>query len=186
MNAALTPEDALVIVDVQKDFCPGGRLPVPDGDAVVPEINRWIAAARRGGALVVASRDWHPADHSSFKEQGGPWPSHCVRGTEGAAFHPGLKLPGDVKVVSKGDRQDLDQYSDFESTLLAGELKDLGVKRVFVGGLAQDVCVQATVLDAARLGFETHVIAAATRPLDKASGERAMERMRQAGAIIEE
>src|SRR5690349_9197046 len=99
---ALGPSDALIIVDVQNDFCPGGALPVPEGDRVVPVLNRWNEAASAGGATVVASRDWHPAGHVSFRERGGPWPPHCVQDTKGAAFHPGLRLPADVLIVSKG------------------------------------------------------------------------------------
>lgn len=186
MEPKLTSEDALIIVDVQNDFMPGWNLPVPDGNAVVPVINRWIEAAVVGNALVVASRDWHPAGHVSFKENGGVWPAHCVQGTDGAAFHPDLNLPEGAKLVSKGDHPDLDQYSDFESSRLAEELRGLGIKRVFVCGLAQDVCVKATVLDAVEHGFATHVIASATRPLSRLSGERALEEMRRAGAVIEE
>lgn len=182
----LVPKDALILVDVQNDFCPGGKLAVVGGDEVVPVLNGWIRAAREAGAMIVASRDWHPADHSSFREQGGPWPSHCVQGTPGADFHPGLELPEDVLVVSKGDRQELDQYSDFEQTPLAGALRDKGVTRLFIGGLAQDVCVRATVLDAVRHGFETHVISNGSKPLNDVSGKQALEDMRLAGAVVEQ
>src|SRR3954452_6594620 len=98
----LTPRDGLMIVDVQNDFCPGGALAVSRGDDIVPVLNRWLAAARQGRAKVVASRDWHPPDHTSFHDQGGPWPTHCVQDTPGAAFHPRLKLPGRLHIVSKG------------------------------------------------------------------------------------
>ena len=100
----LGPTDALIVVDVQNDFCPGGALPVPEGDRVVPVLNRWIEAARAGGAAVVASRDWHPPGHVSFRERGGPWPAHCVQGTDGAAFHPGLRLPADAAHRQQGNR----------------------------------------------------------------------------------
>lgn len=186
MTASLTPADALIIVDVQNDFMPGGSLPVPEGDAIMPSVNRWIAAAVAGRAVVVASRDWHPAGHSSFRDQGGPWPPHCVQDTPGAQFHPGLRLPRDFLLVSKGDRRHLDQYSDFQSTPLAGELRRRGVRRVFVCGLAQDVCVKATVLDALAHGFEAHVVTSATRPLDPGSGRQAREEMLRAGAVLEE
>lgn len=184
MEPVLTPSDALIIVDVQNDFMPGGRLPVPEGDAVVPIINGWVRAAVLGRAHVVASRDWHPANHSSFKENGGPWPAHCVQETEGADFHPDLELPEGYLHVSKGDRSELDQYSDFEETTLAADLKELGVERVFVCGLAQDVCVKATVLDALKHGFETLIIRAGTRPLTRESGEDALAGMRRAGAVV--
>lgn len=185
-TAGLTPQDALILVDVQNDFCPGGRLPVPEGDRIVPVLNRWIHRASEGGAVIVASRDWHPENHMSFRDQGGPWPSHCVQGSVGAEFHQSLELPGNVRVVSKGNLRDLDQYSDFEQTPLAVELRDMGVKRLFIGGLAQDVCVRATVLDALRHGFETHVIGGGTRPLNETSGKQALEEMLQAGAILGE
>lgn len=186
MAAVLTPQDALVVVDVQNDFMPGGRLPVPDGDAVVGPVNAWIAAAEAAGARVVLSRDWHPPDHSSFRENGGVWPPHCLQCSTGADYHPDLLMPGEFLEVSKGDLPDLDQYSDFEATCLGEELKRRGVRRVFVCGLAQDVCVKATAMDALRLGFRTHVIAYATRPLSPESGERALEELRRAGAVIEE
>jgi len=184
--AVLTPQDALVVVDVQNDFMPGGSLPVPDGDAVLGPVNAWVAAAEAAGAMIVLSRDWHPPDHSSFRENGGVWPPHCVQCTPGADFHPDLLMPGEFLEVSKGDLPDLDQYSDFEATCLGEALKRRGVRRVFVCGLAQDVCVKATALDALRLGFETRVIASATRPLSHESGERAFDDLRRAGAVIEE
>lgn len=185
-TARLGPQDALILVDVQRDFCPGGKLPVPGGDLIIPVLNQWIEAARRGGAVIVASRDWHPQGHSSFVENGGPWPSHCVQETPGAAFHPGLALPEGVRVVTKGDRPELDQYSDFEGTTLAEDLRRIGVGRVWIGGLALDVCVRATVLDAIALGFETHVIPQGARPLSRESGKKALQEMRQAGAVIGE
>ena len=188
MKPNYTPSDALVVVDVQNDFCPGGALAVTDGDAVVPVLNEHIVAAQQAGSIVVASRDWHPEDHCSFDAQGGPWPRHCVRDTEGSAFHPDLKLPDDVLVVSKGKATDRDNYSAFDDTGLADTLHKRGVERVWVGGLAQDVCVRATVLDACDAGFETHLIAEATRPVDlnPGDGERAIEAMRAAGALIEQ
>ena len=107
----LENSDALVIVDVQQDFCPGGALAVPDGDQVVPVLNRWIERARRAGCPIVATRDWHPPDHISFAAQGGPWPTHCVRESPGAAFHPDLRTDGAELVIRKGFRPALDSYS---------------------------------------------------------------------------
>jgi len=187
MSREFEPQDALVVVDVQNDFCAGGALEVPDGDAVVPVLNDWIADASAAGVPVVASRDWHPDDHCSFEAQGGPWPPHCIRETQGAAFHPGLELPDDTLIVSKGQSVDRDNYSAFDETGLARTLHDRGVERLWVGGLAQDVCVQATVLDAREAGFETHLIADATRAVNAnpGDGERALEAMRAAGAKIE-
>ena len=180
----LRPGDALIVVDVQRDFCPGGSLAIAEGDAVVPALNAWIGRAMEAGAPVVASCDWHPADHLSFQPQGGEWPVHCVQDTDGAAFHPDLKLPPDALVVRKGDRTDRDQYSAFDATGLADELRRRNVTRVWIGGLAEDVCVRATALDAAKAGLETHVIAAATRPVTQAGGETARAEMRAAGVTI--
>jgi nicotinamidase/pyrazinamidase len=177
--------DALVIVDVQNDFCPGGALPIERGDEVVPVLNRWIAAAVEAGAPVIASRDWHPLHHLSFVESGGAWPPHCLQDTPGAQFHPQLELPDSAMVVTKGIRSDRDQYSAFDETGLAAELRKRKVRRLWVAGLAQDVCVRATVLDALDEGFDTIVIADAVRPVTPASGEVAIDDMRQAGASFE-
>ena len=187
MSHEFDNRDALLVVDVQNDFCGGGALEVPDGDAVVPVLNRWIEKASAAGIPVVASRDWHPEDHCSFEAQGGPWPPHCIRDTEGSAFHPDLRLPDDALIISKGKAVDRDNYSAFDETGLAQTLHDRGVERVWVGGLALDVCVQASVLDAREAGFETHLITDATRAVDvnPGDGDRAIEAMRAAGATIE-
>jgi nicotinamidase/pyrazinamidase len=177
--------DALIVVDVQIDFCPGGALPIERGDEVVPVLNRWMAAAIEAQIPIYASRDWHPLHHLSFTESGGEWPVHCVQDSPGARFHPSLKLPPDAVVVTKGVRFDRDQYSAFDGTGLASELRKRGVRRVWVGGLAQDVCVRATVLDARRDRLDAVVIADATRAVTRAGGERANEEMRQAGARFE-
>jgi nicotinamidase/pyrazinamidase len=182
---ALRAGDALIVVDLQIDFCPGGALPIESGDAVVPVLNRWIEAAVGARVPVFMSRDWHPRDHLSFTQSGGEWPVHCVQDTPGARFHPGLRMPDWAIVVTKGVRFDRDQYSAFDETGLAIELRKRNVRRVWIGGLAQDVCVRATVLDARREGFDTIVIADATRPVTHAGGERATEDMRQAGAHFE-
>lgn len=187
MEQDFDQKDALIVVDVQNDFCGGGALEVPDGDAVVPVLNDWMQRARAAGIPVVASRDWHPENHCSFEAQGGPWPPHCVRETRGAEFHPDLELPDDALIVSKGKTVERDNYSAFDETGLAGTLHDSGIERLWVGGLAQDVCVRATVLDACEAGFETHLIAEATRAVDvnPGDGDRALEAMRAAGAQIE-
>lgn len=188
MVAALNPDDSLVIVDVQRDFCPGGALPVPDGDAVVPALNRWAVEAARASIPVVASRDWHPARHVSFRERGGPWPPHCLQDTPGAQFHPGLRLPPGTIVVSKGSDPDRDAYSAFDGTDLEARLTSSGVRRLWVGGFALDYCVRATVLGALERGFEARLIREATRPVDVSpgDGERAVEDMVRAGAVVEE
>ncbi len=189
MSMKLTSSDALLLVDVQSDFCPGGALAVTDGDAVVPVLNAWIAAARQGGAKVFASRDWHPADHLSFAERGGLWPPHCVQNTPGAAFHVDLNLPEDTVVVSKADQADHEAYSAFDSGELADQLGAAGIQRLWVGGLATDYCVKASVLDATQIpGLDVHVIVDAIRAVDvtPGDGKAALEAMREAGAILED
>jgi nicotinamidase/pyrazinamidase len=187
METQFKPTDALLIVDVQNDFCPGGALAIDEGDRVVPVLNTWVHLAAMRDVTIVASRDWHPPDHCSFVDQGGTWPPHCIRDTAGAAFHPHLELPDDTWIVSKGEARERDNYSAFDGTGLAEQLRAAGIQRLWVGGLAQDVCVKWTVLDACREGFATHVIAAATRPveLEPGDGDRALAEMRSAGARIE-
>jgi nicotinamidase/pyrazinamidase len=180
----LAPGDALLVVDVQRDFCPGGALPVPDGEAVVPVLNRWLIAAEQAGRPVFASRDWHPPDHCSFAEQGGPWPPHCVRETEGASFHPALRLPRTATVVDKGTARDRDAYSAFEGTGLRGRLRDAGVRRLLVGGLALDICVHATVLAALDHGFAVRLLRDGSRGLDAADVRRRLEEMERLGVEV--
>lgn len=181
--------DALVVVDVQNDFCPGGSLAVPDGDQVVPVLNRYAERFGEAGVPVFASRDWHPAKTKHFQAYGGVWPPHCVQGTRGAEFHPGLEMPEGTVVVSKGMDPEQDAYSAFQAedghgTLFARALSACGVRRLWVGGLATDYCVKATVLDALREGFEVRVLADAIRAVDlqQGDGERAIAEMRGAGA----
>ncbi len=173
---------ALIVVDVQNDFCPGGALAVPDGDAVVEGVNRLAAAA----GFVVATRDWHPADHSSFAEQGGVWPVHCVADTPGASLHPGIDRDLIDAVVDKGQAVDREGYSGFEGTELLGLLRSQGVESVDVAGLALDYCVKATALDARRAGFDVTVHLGATRPVDvqPGDGERAVAELRAAGVEV--
>jgi nicotinamidase/pyrazinamidase len=178
------PHTALVLVDVQNDFCPGGALPVTGGDAVVGPLNEAIAQATRAGALIVASRDWHPVEHCSFAPQGGPWPPHCVQDTAGAAFHPALALPDDAVRVSKGTAFDHDAYSAFDGTGLGGFLARRGIRHVVIGGLAQDVCVRATALDACRSGLDTVVLRAATRAVAPEAEARVFAELREAGVRI--
>jgi nicotinamidase/pyrazinamidase len=187
MSSELHPRDgdALIVVDVQNDFLPGGRLAVPDGDAVVPVLNRYLALFTERGLPVFATRDWHTPDHCSFREQGGPWPSHCVADSDGAAFAPGLQLPpGRYALISKADRQDRDAYSGFEGTDLTHRLRAAGARRLFIGGLATDYCVLNTVCDALRAGFEVLLLTDAVRAVDvqPGDGERAVAEMRARGA----
>jgi nicotinamidase-related amidase len=180
MSVTLGPGDALLIVDPQVDFCPGGTLAVPGGDGIFPAVNR----AAAGAPLVVASRDWHPADHISFAARGGPWPAHCVAGTPGAEFHEALDKARIGKVVSKGTDRDREAYSAFDGTGLTDWLRQNGVHRLLVGGLATDYCVRASVLDARRDGFDVLVLEDGIGAVDvkPGDGERALDEMRQAGA----
>lgn len=173
--------DALLLVDVQNDFCPGGALPIPEGHRVVPVLNGWIEAADSAGVPIYASRDWHPRGHPSFREEGGEWPVHCLQDTAGAAFHPELRLPPDTTVVTKGTRFDQDQYSAFDQTGLEERLRRDGVRRLWAGGLAQDVCVCASVLDARTLGFQVSLIPGGSLPVTSEGGEDALRRMREVG-----
>jgi len=162
LQVKIDKHTALVVVDIQIDFCPGGALAVADGDKVVEPLNKYIEKFRVAGAPIIFTRDWHPPDHSSFKSQGGPWPPHCVQGTEGTKFHPDLVIPPEEEVVSKADRKD-EAYSFFQGTDLAERLHKRGIKRLLVGGLATDYCVKETVLDGLREGFEVFHLDDASR-----------------------
>lgn len=177
--------DALILVDVQRDFLPGGRLAVPHGDEVVPALNRYVAVFRGLTFPVVATRDWHPADHCSFAALGGPWPPHCVAGTDGARFAPLLDLPCEAHIVSKATAREKDAYSGFEGTDLDAWLRQSGVMRVFVGGLATDYCVLNTVRDAIGLDYVAFLLTDAVRAVDVqvGDGERAIAEMRALGAV---
>jgi nicotinamidase/pyrazinamidase len=181
---ALQPGDGLLIVDVQKCFCPGGALAVEGGTEIIPTLNRWIEAAQEKSIPVYASRDWHPRHHPSFEEQGGEWPPHCIQDSEEAKFHPELKLPGNVVKITKGVRFDQDQNSVFDETGFAERLRDDGVDRLWIGGLALDVCVLATVLDARKAGFAVYLLPEATKPVTAEGGREAFEMMQGAGAEI--
>ena len=178
--------DALVVVDVQNDFLPGGSLAVPGGDAVVAPLNAWLGRFAAGGLPVVATRDWHPANHCSFAAQGGSWPPHCVAGTPGAHFVALLALPAGAIVVSKATTADADAYSAFADTKLHERLRDLGIKRLFVGGLATEYCVLHTVHDALALGYRVVLLLACIRAVNvnPGDGERAISAMRRGGAVI--
>lgn len=181
--------DALLIIDVQNDFCPGGALAVPDGDAVVPVLNEYIRRFRERGLPVYASRDWHPPETSHFEAWGGPWPPHCVQGTAGAELHPDLELPESATLVSAGTGPEDDGYSAFEGesddgTALPTMLRQEGVTRLFVGGLATDYCVRASVLDAAQRQLQPVLLLDAVRGIDVEPGDvsRAFNEMLAAGA----
>jgi nicotinamidase/pyrazinamidase len=182
---------ALLIVDVQNDFCPGGALDVPEGDRVVPVINELAARFSAAGHPVLASRDWHPPHTSHFVAGGGPWPEHCVAGSPGAAFHPDLRLPTGTLVFDKGVDPCAHGYSAYEGKTQAGEglaeaLARLGVERLVVAGLATDYCVKQTVLEARRLGLDVVVVSDAVRGVDVRAGDsaHALNEMAAAGATL--
>jgi nicotinamidase/pyrazinamidase len=176
--------DALLIVDFQNDFCPGGALAVEGGDEIANPIRRLVESGRFD--VIVATRDWHPANHASFDREGGPWPPHCIQGTPGAELHESL---GDVEleaIVDVGREPEDEGYSGFENSDLARILRDNGVERVAVCGLATDYCVRATTIDAAGEGFDVTLVEDAVRPVEvePGDGERAIEEMRAAGAKV--
>jgi nicotinamidase/pyrazinamidase len=188
MAPKLEPGDALLLVDPQNDFCPGGSLAVPDGDAVMPVLNDWIAQAEQAGAPVFVSRDWHPPRTTHFAAFGGVWPPHCIAGTPGAEFHPDLRIPSDAIVVSKGMGETEDAYSAFQArdadeTPLASLLRARDVRRLYVMGLATDYCVKASALDGIDDGFAVTIVPQGMRAvnLQSTDGELALAQMRAAG-----
>jgi len=183
MKVKITPRDALILVDIQKDFLPGGALPVPEGDKVIEPANKYIELFQKAGAPIFATRDWHPPNHISFKENGGLWPPHCVQNTEGAKFAEGLKLPPETFIINKGDRPEFDAYSGFQGTLLESLLRERGVRRIFVGGLATDYCVLNTVLGGLNLGFQVFWLSDASKGITPEGEGEAEERMLTEGAI---
>lgn len=182
---------ALLIVDVQNDFCPGGALQILEGDRVVEPINRALQYFIAAGLPVLASRDWHTPDSRHFRDFGGPWPVHCVQGSEGAAFHPALRLPEGTVVISKGINPEMDGYSAFEGVTVDGRtlaelLSELKVRRLYICGLATDYCVLCTTREALRIGFKVSVLSDAVAGVDIVQGESAcaLEQMERAGACL--
>jgi nicotinamidase/pyrazinamidase len=175
---------ALLIIDFQNDFVPGGALPVPDGDRIAARVNELLGSGEFD--LVVATRDWHPPDHNSFEAQGGPWPPHCVQGSEGAELHPSLDRAAIDVVVDAGYRPELEGYSGFEETELEQVLREHGIDAVTVVGLATDYCVRATALEALGAGFEVTVDRAGVRGIDVEPGDsdRALEEVEAAGGSV--
>lgn len=182
-------EKALVVVDVQNDFCPGGALSVKDGDKIIPTINRYIKLFSKAKLPIFATRDWHPKETKHFKQFGGPWPRHCVQNTKGAQFHSDLKLPKEIITLSKGMDPEKDSYSAFHAFDSNGNellklLKIFGIEEIFIGGLATDYCVRWATLDALRFGFKVNILMDATRGvnLKPDDSEKAIEEMVKAGA----
>jgi len=182
---------ALLVVDVQNDFCPGGALGVPQGDAIIPRTNRTIALFQRRSLPVIFTRDWHPKVTKHFKEFGGAWPPHCIQGTKGARFHSDLEIPKGAIVLSKGMDPEVDSYSGFQAFTengrdLESALHELGVDELFICGLATDYCVRATTLDGLRRGMTVRVLRDAIRGVEVKPGdsEMAVKEMRANGAHL--
>lgn len=175
---------ALIVVDVQNDFCPGGSLPVAHGDEVVAPLNQLVEEFLKHDEPVFKTRDWHPAKTKHFAAYGGTWPIHCVQGTHGAEFHPNLSDDPRITIISKGFDENADGFSGFDGTNLAQLLRDQNVEEVWIGGLATDYCVKHTVLDALRNGFKVKVLVDAIRAVNVMpdDGTKAIEEMRSAGA----
>ena len=186
-GTSLSPNsgDALVVIDIQRDFLPGGALAVPRGDEVIEPVNRYLRLFASRSLPVFATRDWHPPDHCSFAPQGGPWPVHCVAGTPGAEFSRELELPEGAYVISKATEAAREAYSDFSAGEFDERLRRLGVRRLFVGGLATEYCVLATVRDALARGYGAVLLLDAIRSIDVAPGDgrRAVEEMTRLGAV---
>lgn len=185
----MTRKAALVIVDVQNDFLPGGSLAVPHGDEVIPVLNRYISLFQQRHLPIYFTRDWHPAETRHFRSGGGVWPPHCVQGTVGAEFHSELRIPSEAVIISKGMDPQEDSYSAFQGKTAEGvdfldELKRQGIDHLYVGGLATDYCVRFTVLDARHAGFDVTVLEDGIRGVDLQPGDshRALEEMKEAGA----
>jgi nicotinamidase/pyrazinamidase len=175
--------DALVIVDLQKEFLPGGTLVVPQAEQIIPAINRVMAVFASRALPVFASRDWHPPLHCSFIGQGGPWPPHCIAGSNGARFSPELALPQHTVVISKATGVDVEAYSAFDGTPLQAMLDQAGVRRLFVAGIATEHCVLATVRDALGLGYQVVLLSDAIRALTPRAGQDAIDAMTALGAV---
>jgi nicotinamidase/pyrazinamidase len=177
-------DTALMITDIQYDFCPGGALPIEDGDKIVPIFNKYIEKVKREKGYIIATRDWHPADHISFKERGGIWPIHCVQGTEGAQFLKDLRLPEDVMIISKATKRSEEAYSAFKGTELDNFLKEKRIRKLLIGGLATDYCVKNSIIDALSLGYEVYFLEDASKGVDLEKGdvEKAINEIVEKGA----
>jgi nicotinamidase/pyrazinamidase len=185
-------DKALLIVDVQNDFCSGGSLEVRDGDRIVPILNRYIERFTEAGMPILFTRDWHPARTAHFNSDGGLWPPHCVQGSDGAEFHPGLQLGSHSVILSKGMAVDEDSYSAFDAVdsrgLLLGEvLRQAGIQRIYIGGLATDYCVKQTALDGLKQGFQVVLLqdGVAGVNLQPEDSDRAIDEMVEAGVRVE-
>jgi nicotinamidase/pyrazinamidase len=180
---------ALLVVDIQNDFCPGGSLGVEGGDQIIPVLNKYIEIFSQAGRASFASRDWHPEETAHFKQYGGPWPPHCIQGTKGAEFHSDLKLPADVEIISKGMGYDVDSYSAFlgvdsQGGDLATVLRQRGIEHLYIGGIATDYCVKYSALDALKHGFKVTILEDAIRGVNEKDSIDAIEQIVKAGATL--
>lgn len=186
MKINLSSTDALVVVDVQNDFLPGGALAVPGGNRIIPVLNQYIAFFSEHGLPIFATRDWHPPDHCSFIKQGGPWPPHCIADSNGAAFASGLELPTHTKIISKATTQSKDAYSAFSDTQLNALLQSLKIRRLFIGGLATEYCVLNTVKDAIQYQYTAFLLEDAVCAINQQPDDdrRALKEMKQLGVVF--
>jgi len=181
----MTIEDtALLLVDIQNDFCEGGSLAVEGASHIFPVVNRMISEAEQGHQLIIASRDWHTVDHCSFQDRDGPWPPHCIQDTRGAAFHPDMALPDSAVRVSKGTGFDTDAYSAFDGTQLESFLRRHDITTLRIAGLALDVCVRATALDALKHGFRVELVSDGCRAVDQKKAPEVLDELQAAGVTI--
>jgi len=183
LKVRLTKKDALVVVDIQNDFMPWGALPVPGADKIIPVVNRYLKLFKEAQAPIFATRDWHPENHVSFKENGGLWPRHCVQWSRGAEFPKSLELPPETFIINKGDRPELEAYSGFQGTLLDSLLKERGVRRLFVCGVATEFCVKNTALGALNLGYFTFILKDAVKGISEEGEEEAVRELLEEGAV---
>jgi nicotinamidase/pyrazinamidase len=185
------PFDALIVVDMQNDFMPGGSLEVPNALAIIPNINRYIELFEKSGATTVFTRDWHPENHISFRSRGGPWPPHCIQNTRGAEFHPALNIPKTAIVISKAFKEDEEAYSGFKGVELESSkdlntvLRGRNIKRVFIAGVATEYCVKATALDAIELGYQVFLLTDAVKGINQppSTENRAVEDLLRRGGV---
>lgn len=184
----IKPGDLLLLVDIQNDFFPGGALAVPGGDQIIPAINEMVKTAVAHDIPIVVTRDWHPANHQSFKDYGGPYPVHCVQNTYGAEFHPDIKLPPNIIIISKDALEDVTDscinFTDDDGILYPELLKNLEVKRVWAGGLCMDICVKISILDTAKLGYKVILIKDATHSLDPNAEQDVIDELNAAGVEV--
>lgn len=191
MKTKFKKGDALLIVDVQYDFLPGGALAVADGDKILPVLNEWLAAANQTNIPIILSRDWHPKNHISFKAQGGPWPPHCVKQTHGAQFSQDLKYPQNAIIVDKATEANKETYSALggvtatDGKPLPEVLRELNIKRLWMGGLAFDYCVKHSALDAKKLGFEVVVVLPACKAIAEQTEQETFQLLTDANVILE-